>query len=343
MLQGYVDALLEMGHPIHYLTSAFDDPIFSGYDERLCPLYLNNLLPSILPKIDSQVLVTTMPDLGKLHVRRPPSSCDLVYVFHSLNSIHEVYREGAFDNYDHFFCTGPHHKQELSAQFKLIGKPCPELHEVGYYKLDRIKTAFDQYQKKSEQATILVAPSWGDGNLLESHGIEIVKTLLALDLNVVVRPHPCFFLPIYPNGSLCIAELKAKFSQCPNFTLERSIASEDSFFEADLMISDFSGAAFEYAFGTSRPVLFVDVARKTKNKNWKLLGLDTFEDKMRFQLGTVIDPSSVKSIGDQAKSLINNQNKHAQRIAEIRSKSIYNFGNASQSGAAVIDQILNNK
>ena len=31
------------------------------------------------------------------------------------------------------------------------------------------------------------------------------------------------------------------------------------------MISDFSGAAYEYALGTARPVLLVDVRRKTMN------------------------------------------------------------------------------
>ncbi len=52
------------------------------------------------------------------------------------------------------------------------------------------------------------------------------------------------------------------------FQLETNIATNDSFCAADLMISDWSGAALEFAFATERPGLFVDVPRKVNNPDY---------------------------------------------------------------------------
>ena len=128
-LQGYLDVLrTRHGRPIIYVTSAADDPLLDDPPEGMSSFYMNSLVPSFLPRVDSDVLLTTMPDLGKLHIDRPRRKTCCVYTFHSLNSIHEVYREGSFDHYDAFFCTGPHHYRELQAHFGHYDLPVPELH-----------------------------------------------------------------------------------------------------------------------------------------------------------------------------------------------------------------------
>ncbi len=341
--EGYVDALLDAGHSVDYLTSDHEDSLFNSDRENLRLYYVNRFMPSVMPRVDSEVMVLTMPELGKHHVKRPKPSCDLVYVFHSLNSIHEVYQDGAFDHYDHFFCTGPHHRRELEMHFHRLGRRCPQLYDVGYYKLDRVHQAYEQHRRTSKSTKILIAPSWGDGNLLEEHGVSIIHQLLAMGLDVVVRPHPCFFLPIYPRGIECVNQIESKFKGEPNFTLEKSIVSELSFYESDLMISDFSGAAFEYALGTGRPVLFVDVARKTKNKNWRDLGLDTFEDKMRYQVGEVVEPTEIERIGEVAERLLSSGVAFVQRISDLRKTAVYNFNASADAGASVIDDLLANR
>ncbi len=341
--EGYVDALLDAGHSVDYLTSDHEDSLFNSDRENLRLYYVNRFMPSVMPRVDSEVMVLTMPELGKHHVKRPKSSCDLVYVFHSLNSIHEVYQDGAFDHYDHFFCTGPHHRRELEMHFHRLGRRCPQLYDVGYYKLDRVYQAYEKHRRTNKSTKILIAPSWGDGNLLEEHGVSIIKQLLAMGLDVVVRPHPCFFLPIYPRGIDCVNQIESKFKGEPNFTLEKSIVSELSFYESDLMISDFSGAAFEYALGTGRPVLFVDVARKTKNKNWRDLGLDTFEDKMRYQVGEVVEATEIERIGEVVERLLSSRVAFVQQISDLRKTAVYNFNASADAGASVIDDLLANR
>ena len=343
-LHGYLDAVMEdHSRSIVYVTSAPHDPLFNSHHPRMSVYYVNRFLSGFLPRVDSDIFITTMPDLGNFHLARPakPSLC--LYLFHSLNSIHEVYREGAFDHYDAFFCTGPHHRRELETHFTTYNLPQPTLYDVGYYKLDRVFFAHLAYTKQYADTTVLLAPSWGRGNLLEAHGLEILERLLTLGVRVVVRPHPCFFQSLYPEGRGIVDEIESRFSDHTQVVIERSIVDEDSFHEADLLISDFSGASFEYAFGTLRPVLFVDVARKTKNANWQRLGLPTFEDTMRREVGQVVPAGEVSRIDRYADELLTGRHLWKEPLQELRNSAVFNFGHSAQAGADVINDLLSRK
>jgi YidC/Oxa1 family membrane protein insertase len=340
--EGYLNELLNrFQHPIVYVTSSSDDPLFTDHHPLMSVHYLKKTVPTWVPKVDSEIFVTTMPDLGKLHIPRPTKTSCCLYIFHSLNSTHEVYRKGAFDHYDEFFCAGPHHKKELETHFEREEIPQPVLHEVGYYKLDRIAKAHQNYEKKSvRRTTVLIAPSWGKHNLLEAQGAEIVSRLLGLGLQVVVRPHPCFFLPIYPRGREIVESIERQFGDHPNWSLERNIDTEDSFHEADLMLSDYSGAAFEYALGTLRPVLFIDGPRKTLNPDWRNLGLPTFEDTMRHRVGRVFDPGNISRLDRLVEEMLLDQTTYRQKLDELRRTAVYNFGRSADIGAQIIDDRL---
>ncbi len=340
--EGYLDRLMNrFGHSVVYVTSDPNDPLFADHHSNMSVYYLKRTLPTWIPKVDSNIFITTMPDLGKLHIKRPKKDARCLYIFHSLNSTHEVYRKGAFNHYDEFFLTGPHHKKELEAHFKLEQLRLPALHEVGYYKLDRVAAAHRDYEKKHiDRTTILLAPSWGKGNLLESHGIEIIARLLELGLHVVVRPHPCFFLPIYPQGRVIVDSIARRFADHPNILIECNINSEDSFHEADLMLSDYSGAAFEYALGTLRPVLFIDGPRKTLNSEWRSLGLPTFEDTMRHRVGRVLPPLEIPQIGRIVEEMLRRKISYRQELEHLRQIAVYHFGRSADVGAEVIDNLL---
>ena len=55
------------------------------------------------------------------------------------------------------------------------------------------------------------------------------------------------------------------------------------------MISDWSGAAFEYAFGLMKPVIFVETEMKINNEDYKKTNLPVFEDYMRENIGEIYD------------------------------------------------------
>jgi len=282
----------------------------------------------------------TMPDLGQFHIPKPSGSL-VLYVFHSLNSAHTAYRSGAFDHYDVFACTGPHHVTELQAMRQIRGLDPVELAQTGYYKLDRIsRNHQDRSGGHNDPPEVLLAPSWGKDNILEAHGEQIVSAVLDEGLKVIVRPHPQFFHSLYPEGRLVVDKLRSRFEAEPSVRFELSIDTETSFHSSDLMISDWSGAAFEYALGTLRPVLFVDTPPKIFNPEWQLLGLPAFESYMRSEVGAVIAAEAVGTIGRSVTAQLEERDSHQDRLAELRGRNVYNPGHSADAGAALIGELV---
>ena len=339
-LEGYLTTTMtDYGRPIVYLTSDPDDPRFSERDALMSTFLVRDRLAKFLPALDSPVFFTTMPDLDTFHVKRPErSTC--VYAFHSLNSTHMTYRRGAFDAYDVFFCVGPYHERELAARFSDIGKEGYDLIQVGYYKLDRVSAAYRGFTKAHpDRTTVLIAPSWGPDNLLAIAGQAVIASVAAEGVHVVVRPHPAFFESVYPEGRDLVHRLAETFAATDNVEFETSIVSENSFMEADVMISDWSGASFEFALGTERPVLFVDVPRKAFNPQWEDLGITPFEDRMRGAVGRVLPVEDASQAGAAAAALIHDPGGYRDRIIAARAAELFNFGGAAAAGGAALDRL----
>lgn len=332
----YLEAL--QGCQVLYLTSAPDDPLLKSSPDHLTVGYLRWLAPNFLAGTDARMLVVTMPELGCPNAPRPQKT-RCVYIFHSLISVHMGYPEGAFDHYDDFFCTGPHHQQELAKRFADLGKKPPRLHEVGYAKLDSIYAQHQHYEPRHpELETVLIAPSWATENILSLYGAEVVRQLLQAGYRVVVRPHPCFFQSLYPEGQKVVAALEREFGNESRFVLEKTIHGNDSFHEAALMIGDWSGAAYEYAFATARPVLFVDTPPKVRNPNWKECGLPVFEEVTRHQVGRVV--AGLDGFIDQVGALLAEGDEGRARRQALRQEKVYNFGSSAQVGARLLEQLF---
>ncbi len=340
-LEGYLSVLMDsFDRSVVYVTSDPQDPRLADHHPRMSVFFIKENLSKFLPQVDSPIFVTTMPDLDSFHVKRPrDSTC--VYLFHSLNSTHASYRLGAFDAYDVFLCGGPYQKAELAARFEAIGKQNFDLRDVGYYKLDRIAAAFDTYEKQYPHTkTVVVAPSWSSENLLATAGAELINSIAGAGYRTVVRPHPAFFESIYPEGRDIVAGLERRFADDPNVVFETTIASENSFYEADLMVSDWSGAAFEYALGTRRPVLFVDVPRKVMNDAWEDIDITPFEDRIRTEVGAVMPVGAAAETAATVDALLADPAAFRDRIDAVREREIFNFGRAAEAGAAVINELI---
>ena len=331
-LGGYLDALwAEHGIGYQYVTSDPEDPLLDSPPPGAQVWYIRNQLGRALSGLTCGVFFTTMPDLGKFHVPRPKAG-KTVYAFHSLNSTHTAYRTGAFDGYDVLFCTGPHHVEELT---RSRAPAVPSLPEVGYHKLDLIRKEHRRWRAAGavEKDTVLLAPSWGRQNLLEAHGVEIVEALLAEGFRVIVRPHPQFFHSLYPKGAEVVESLRRRFKRNNAVEFELSIDTQDSFHRSSLMISDWSGAAYEYALGTLRPVLFVDTPQKIFNPEWTTLGLPSFEESMRSVVGRIIPGPQVAQIGVISAEMIGLSESRRAEFEVIARSIVFNLGDAATVGA----------
>jgi hypothetical protein len=330
----------EYNRTLCYITSDPHDPILDNSDPRIRTFYLNRLLPFFMAFVGCKVFVMTLTDLNNFHLKRSIKPVHYVYVFHALVSTHMMYRYGAFDHYDCILCAGPHHVEEIRQHEKINNLPPKTLMEAGYYPLERIYQDYQEYirQKPSQPdgETILIAPSWGVDNILESCGEELVGLLLREGYQVIVRPHP----ETVRGSPRLIAQLTTKFGRNPNFILEKSIATHDSLLRADVLICDCSGVALEYALGTERPVLFLDVPVKIKNEAYRELNIEPLELATRTKIGVIVKPEELATVPSVINQLVSAAPQYRSAIIKLREQYVFHFGKSAEIGANYIQQLI---
>jgi YidC/Oxa1 family membrane protein insertase len=287
-----------------------------------------------------------MPDLGTFHIKRSRHQVHYIYVHHSIVSTHMIYRQGAFDNFDSILCVGPHHKEEIRATEDLYSLKPKILVKVGYGNLDSILLSTDSPDDSAEGNTtvaaegkrILIAPSWGENGLLESHGAELAEVLLGAGHHVIVRPH---MMTIRQRPKL-LNSLRERFASYPEFHLELGLSFQGTVGQADIMISDWSGAALEFAFGLERPVIFIDVPRKINNPDYQKIPCVPVEVMLRSDLGEVVSPDRLSDVPAIVDRLCQNPGLWQDRIRELRSRWIYNIRTSGKVAADYIAETAEN-
>ena len=334
-----------LGKQICYVTSSKDDQILDLHEEGIRTFCIGSgtVRTAFFLSLEADVMVMTMPDLGTLHIKRSKESVHYVYVYHSLVSSHMCYRRGAFDQFDAILCVGPHHKEEIRATEELYGLKPKILIEAGYGRLDSIlgfEASLPSHFTDSHSGTkrVLVAPSWGGNSLLENHGPELVEVLLGTGHHITVRPH----VMMIRHRRKLLGRLQQQFGPNPNFALDLSLGSQAVMHEYDLLVADWGGSAFEYAFGLERPVLFVDVPRKVFNPEYERIPCTPMEVQVRSEIGDIVSPDRLQEVPDRMESLLEDTGVRKDRIIEARSRWVDNLGSSGKVGAEYISRKADN-
>jgi len=341
--EGVINVLIgQYNKTVCYVTSDPDDPILKSDNLKIKPFYIRKLLTLFIGFLKSRVCIMTMTDLNQFHIKRSINQVHYVYIFHSLVSTHMLYLKGAFDFYDSILCPGQYIIDEIKKYEQLHKLPAKKLIEAGYYRLERIYENYKKYIEtnkdlsQTKKHTILIAPSWGVNNIIESCGAQLVEILLDNNFAAIVRPHP----ETVRRSPKLLDDLQNRFGNNPDFKLELSVAGDDSLFRADLLISDLSGIVFEYALGTERPVLFIEVPPKIRNDDYAELDIEPLELSIRPKIGELISPDELEKVPKTIEKLIAEKQNYRDRIRTIREENIFNFKDSSSRGAKYILDLL---
>ena len=331
-----------------YLTSSKDDPILKNKNKNIRVFYIGDSeieKMNFFLRLKAKMLIMTMPDLGSYHIKRSKEfPVHYIYTFHSMNSTHMEFQKGAFDEFDSIFCVGPYQVQELRATEQLYNLKRKNLVECGYGLLDKLiklRSSFPEKKKllKNNKKNILIAPSWGKQNLLESTGIELVKILLDAGYHVTVRPHPM----TAKKSPKTIKQIKERFEKNPDFLLDTNTSSFEQLFSSYALITDWSGIGYEYAFVCERPVIYVDVPKKSHNKEYEKIGLVPFEISIRDKIGEIVPVQNIETIPERIEFLYSHGNNFENKIQKIRNDAIFNIGESGKVTASEIIRIISEK
>ena len=185
--------------------------------------------------------------------------------------------------------------------------------------------------------TILLAPSWGSKGTLEVCGIPLIEHLLNSDHLIYLRPHP---MTLKHNQKL-ILEIKNIFQNNKNFILQDDLSNKEIFFQADMLITDWSGVAMEYSFGRLKPVLFINVPQKMNNPESHLLNIEPIEKSIRNKIGEIIHPDELDCINKVIDGMFKREKMFLEDIEFLRKKSVFNLGHSLEKASSRILKIAN--
>ena len=114
----------------------------------------------------------------------------------------------------------------------------------------------------------------------------MIEVLVSAGYKVIVRPHRDTEL-------VHLDALRDRFGEKDNFILAEGKLGQEAFFESDLIITDWSGSAFSFAFARERPVLFIDVPRKVLNSEYECFSNPPLETIIREKIGAVLKPEQI--------------------------------------------------
>ena len=325
---------------IHYVTSDPEDQIFKIAEEqpRIRPYYIGeNRLITLMMKMDADIVVMTCPDLENYHLKRSYVRKDIeyVYMFHYPLSTHMVLHTGALDHYDTIFCVGEFQFDEIRAAEEVYKLPAKNLIAAGYGQLEQLHESYQAMEKtQRKNPKILIAPSWQPDNILDSCIDQMLDELLGKGYEVVVRPHPEYVKRFGPRMDAIVERHKGKEELGLKFELD--FTSNNSIFDSDVLISDWSGTAYEFSFVTLKPSVFIDTTPKINNPEYVKLGIEPLEFTLRSEVGIQVAPDKLEGLSDRIRELISCGAQYHEKILAIREKYIANFGKSGEIGARYI-------
>ena len=209
---------------------------------------------------------------------------------------------------------------------------------TGYLKLDHVYKKLTNNKKPED--TILLAPTLSSMlthlNLDEFLEPIIDELLKNTEFKLIYRPHPGD-----KNDSkkkLMIQNIVEKNRNNERFLLDDNTSYIESYLRSKILITDFSGTAYTYAFSKIKPVIFF-----SKNEN-KLVESDLnklFFFKDRINIGTIVQ--NIDNLNEEIYSINKQIDYFSNKIKLLRSNRIKYFNKSMEQNLLILKKILNVK
>lgn len=330
---------------IHYITSDPNDQIFAiaENEPKIKAYYIGEKrLITLMMKMDADVVVMTMPDLENYHIKRSyiRKNIDYVHIPHGMDSTNLVLRKGSLDHFDTIFCVGPHQANEIRETEQVYNLPEKRTVLCGYPLLDEMREDYAKMTfEKSDKKTVLIAPSWQKDNIVDSCLEEILSYLENQEFRVVVRPHPQHV----KHRAEQMQSLKEKYADNDNIIIQTDFSSNDTVFSADIMMTDWSGIAFEYAFTTQKPVIFINTPMKVMNPEYEKIKTVPINIDMRDKIGKSVDLDKLDTLPEIISTILSESDAYYEKIGNIVNETICNIGTSAEEEAKYIISSIKQK
>ncbi|MGN0346131.1 MAG: CDP-glycerol glycerophosphotransferase family protein, partial [Lachnospiraceae bacterium] len=293
---------------------------------------------------------------------------EYIYMDHAVASANLTLRKHALDNFDTIFATNELMKLEMREMERVYNLKEKTVVEYGYSLIDnmienyekqqaeeRAKESNDGKEKVAENTQvesvtrngtadgtknvaankvpeILIAPSWQEDNIMDSYIEQMLDALLGHGYHITVRPHPQY-VRHYEERLHALGE---RYKEHEDFELQLDFSSNKTVFDADVLITDWSGIAYEYSFTTLKPTLFINTPMKIMNPDYKEIDIVPFDIEARDQVGISVETDDLANLADVVNRLLTEELYSKDSLKKVREKYLYNVGKSADVGAKYI-------
>ena len=284
---------------VHYITNDPEDEVFGMAGSQFVPYYINeNRMIVLMMKMETDIMVMTTPDLENFQLKRSYVKKDIEYIYvpHDVNSSNLTFHKDALDHFDTVFTSGPKNKAEIKEREEKYALPGKKLVEWGSSVIDNMTDSYacmveeaQGREKQDGKKTVLIAPSWQADNILDLCIEAMLGQLVKTPYHVIVRPHPQYVR----HFGARIDALASKYEEY-GVEFQKDFSSNRTVYMADLLVTDWSSIAFEYAFSTLKPVLFINTPMKVVNPDYQELKTVPIDIELRERIGISVEPGNIE-------------------------------------------------
>ena len=245
------------GKEILYITASPDDPAlkceYKGL--RVECIENKNKLFTRLNYLRADIVLSTTPGLDVYQWKRSKDVKYYVHIPHAAGGL-TMYRMFGLDYYDAVLYSGDFQAEDIRALEKLRNLPAKELVEAGIPYMDEMAKAYESAEPIGEhERTVLLAPTWGPSALFAVSGGKIIEHLLNTGYHIIVRPHPQSFT----SEKEMLNKLMAEYPESEQLEWNSDTDNFNVLHRADILVSDFSGVFYDFAFIHNKPIIYTDV------------------------------------------------------------------------------------
>ena len=332
-----IEELINLEIPTIYYSSSKDDKIFEIKSDFLKSEFIGtgNKAYAKLNFIEADICLMTTPNLDVFQLKRSKGVKKYVHITHS-SAETSTYCLYSLDFFDAVFLNGEHQIRDIRELENKRNTIIKDLYVVGNPYLDELSKMKETITKENNsKKTILIAPSWGMNCLFRRFGEKLLDNIVNSDYNIIIRPHPQSLI----SDKDIIDKFQNRYKDKNNVEWDFNRVNIYSLSKADIMLSDFSGVIFDYAFLFEKPVIIPSFTFDKRGTD--AIEIDeevwTFETipKISFKL----DENNFSNISQIIEDSINNETLK-NNILKAKEEAYMYEGQASKRAAQFLNDML---
>ena len=242
---------------VRYMTASPDDQALKSSYSHLHAEFIGegNKAFAKLNFLKATILLSTTPGLDVYQWKRSRDVRYYVHLPHGANDATTGYRSFGLDFYDAVLLSGEYQETAMRKLEHLRGETEKEAVMVGVPYMDEmVRRLKDCPKLPSHPRTVLVAPTWGASSIFSKYGIAFIDALVRTGYHVILRPHPQSFTA----DKDLMDTLMSAYPDSDQLEWNRDPDNFEVLRRSDIMISDYSGVIFDFAFVFDKPVICAD-------------------------------------------------------------------------------------